>query len=138
VQRALEGIVSKHALAPCRNGRSKTGLITESTFVVVGTDRDRKTRGRSLRITTALASNMRGAALIALAGEERAQFLGELQRLSTSWAALKSSRDSGESPEACGRGEASSGKQDASPCHGEKLRSIGKVRQRGAAYAPML
>lgn len=43
----LEGIVSKHALAPYRSGRSKTWLKTkcfiESTFVVVGTDRDRKT-----------------------------------------------------------------------------------------------
>jgi bifunctional non-homologous end joining protein LigD len=43
----LEGIVSKHALAPYRSGRSRTWLktkcFTESTFVVVGTDRDRKT-----------------------------------------------------------------------------------------------
>ena len=43
----LEGIVSKHAMAPYRSGRSKTWLktkcFTESTFVVVGTDRDRKT-----------------------------------------------------------------------------------------------
>ena len=35
----LEGIVSKHALAPYRSGRSKTWLktkcFTESTFVVV-------------------------------------------------------------------------------------------------------
>jgi hypothetical protein len=47
VERGLEGIVSKHALAPYRSGRSKTWLktkcFTESTFVVVGTDRDRKT-----------------------------------------------------------------------------------------------
>ena len=46
-ERALEGIVSKHALAPHRSGRSRTWLktkcFTESTFVVVGTDRDRKT-----------------------------------------------------------------------------------------------
>ena len=46
-QRGLEGIVSKHALAPYRSGRSKTWLktkcFTESTFVVIGTDRDRKT-----------------------------------------------------------------------------------------------
>jgi bifunctional non-homologous end joining protein LigD len=41
----LEDIVSKHVLAPYRSGRSKTWLktkcFTESTFVVVGTDRDR-------------------------------------------------------------------------------------------------
>ncbi len=46
-QHGLEGIVSKHALAPYSSGRSKTWLktkcFTESTFVVVGTDRDRKT-----------------------------------------------------------------------------------------------
>jgi bifunctional non-homologous end joining protein LigD len=40
--RGLEGIVSKHALAPYRSGRSKTWLktkcFTESTFVVVGMD----------------------------------------------------------------------------------------------------
>ena len=40
----------------------------------------------------ALALNYAGAAFIALAGEERAQFLGELERLTTSWAAFKSSR----------------------------------------------
>ena len=44
----LEGLVSKHVLAPYRSGRSKTWLktkcFTESTFVVVGTDRD-KDRG---------------------------------------------------------------------------------------------
>jgi ATP-dependent DNA ligase len=40
---ALEGIVSKHALAPYRSGRSRTWLktkcFTQSTFVVIGTDR---------------------------------------------------------------------------------------------------
>ena len=39
-ERALEGIVSKHSMAPYRSGRSKTWLktkcFTESTFVVVG------------------------------------------------------------------------------------------------------
>jgi bifunctional non-homologous end joining protein LigD len=46
-EQGLEGIVSKHALAPYRSGRSQTWLktkcFTESTFVVIGTDRDRKT-----------------------------------------------------------------------------------------------
>jgi hypothetical protein len=46
-ERELEGIVAKHALAPYRSGRSKTWLktkcFTESTFVVIETDRDRKT-----------------------------------------------------------------------------------------------
>ena len=43
----LEGLVSKHVLAPYSSGRRKTWLKTKcftvSTFVVVGTDRDRKT-----------------------------------------------------------------------------------------------
>jgi hypothetical protein len=37
--------------------------------------------------------NYAGAALIALARDERAQFLAELERLATSWAAFKGSRD---------------------------------------------
>jgi bifunctional non-homologous end joining protein LigD len=43
-EQGLEGIVSKHALAPYRSGRSRTWLktkcFTQSTFVVIGTDRD--------------------------------------------------------------------------------------------------
>jgi ATP-dependent DNA ligase len=62
--------------------------------VVIGTDRDRKTG--ALRALLALNDgsglNYVGAAFIALAGEERARFLGELERLTTSWAAFKSSR----------------------------------------------
>src|SRR6478735_2235451 len=46
-ERVLEGIVSRHALAPYRSGRSKTWLktkcFTQSIFVVIGTDRDGKT-----------------------------------------------------------------------------------------------
>ena len=49
-EQELEGIVSKHALAPYRSGRSKTWLktkcFTQSTFVVIGTDRDRKRKVR--------------------------------------------------------------------------------------------
>jgi bifunctional non-homologous end joining protein LigD len=44
-EQGLEGTVSKHALAPHRSGRSRTWLktkcFTKSTFVVIGTDRDR-------------------------------------------------------------------------------------------------
>ena len=36
--------------------------------------------------------NYAGAAFIALAGDERAEFLAELERLATSWTAFKSSR----------------------------------------------
>jgi len=98
-ERALEGIVSKHALAPYRSGRSRTWLktkcFTESTFVVIGTDRDRKTGAlRALLAHPDSAGlNYAGAAFIALARDERAQFLAELERLATSWAAFKGSRD---------------------------------------------
>jgi bifunctional non-homologous end joining protein LigD len=94
----LEGIVSKHALAPYRSGRSRTWLktkcFTESMIVVVGTDRDRKTG--ALRALLAhhdsAGLNYAGAAFIALAGDEREAFLAEVDRLTTSWDALKSSR----------------------------------------------
>ena len=97
-ERTLEGIMSKHALAPYRSGRSKTWLKTkcfvESTFVVVGTDRDRKTG--ALRALLAhndgAGLNYAGAAFIALSGDERARFFAELERLATSCVAFKSSR----------------------------------------------
>ena len=97
--RALEGIVSKHALSPYRSGRSRTWLktkcFTESTFVVIGTDRDRKTG--ALRALFAhndgTGLNYAGAAFIALGGAERVQFFAELERLATSWAAFKGMHD---------------------------------------------
>jgi hypothetical protein len=49
------------------------------------------------RVTTRLDSaglSYAGAAFIALAGEERTLFFTELERLATSWAAIKSSRQS--------------------------------------------
>jgi bifunctional non-homologous end joining protein LigD len=97
--RGLEGIVSKHALAPYRSGRTKTWLKTkcfeQSTFVVVGTDRDRKTGALKALLAHNDGSGLiyAGAAFIALGGEERAKFFAEVERLSTSWAAFKSSRN---------------------------------------------
>jgi bifunctional non-homologous end joining protein LigD len=97
-ERELDGIVSKHALAPYRSGRSKTWLkckcFTESTFVVVGTDRDLKTGAlRALLAHPDSAGlNYAGAAFIALDGAARTEFLAELERLATSWASFKSSR----------------------------------------------
>ena len=96
-EQMLEGIVSKHSLAPYRSGRSKTWLKTkcfvEYTFLVIGTDRDRKTG--ALRALLAhndgAGLNYAGAAFIALAGDERAQFFTELERLATSYAAFKAS-----------------------------------------------
>lgn len=94
----LEDIVSKQALAPYRSGRSKTWLktkcFTESTFVVVGTDRDRKTG--ALRALLAHPNsegmNYAGTAFIALGGDARSELLAEVGRLTTSWTAFKSSR----------------------------------------------
>ena len=97
-ERELEGIVSKHALAPYRSGRSKTWLktkcFTKSTFVVIGTDRDRKTGALRALLAHKDSAGLSyaGAAFIALSGEDRTRFFAELERLATSWAAFKSSR----------------------------------------------
>ena len=82
--------MSKHVLAPYRSGRSATWLkckcFTESTFVVVGTDRDPKTGALRALLGYNDSAGLRyaGAAFIALAGDERAQFFAELERLATS------------------------------------------------------
>src|SRR6478609_2984 len=79
-EQELEGIVSKHSLAPYRSGRSRTWLktkcFTESTFVVVGTDRDRKTGALMALLAHKDSAGLRytGAAFVALAGDERAHF----------------------------------------------------------------
>ena len=73
-ERELEGIVSKHALAPYRSGRSKTWLktkcFTQSTFVVIGTDRVRKTGALRALLAHKDSAGLSyaGAAFIALAG----------------------------------------------------------------------
>jgi bifunctional non-homologous end joining protein LigD len=97
-EHGLEGIVSKHVLARYSSGRSKTWLkckcFTESTFVVIGTDQDRKTG--ALRALLAYPDsgglNYAGAAFIALSDEARTELLAKLERLPKSWAAFKSSR----------------------------------------------
>jgi bifunctional non-homologous end joining protein LigD len=97
-ERKLEGIVSKLATSRYRPGRTKTWLktkcFTESKFVVVGTDRDRKTG--ALRALLARASekglDYAGAAFIALRDDERAEFFGELGRLETPKGLFKSTR----------------------------------------------
>jgi DNA ligase D-like protein (predicted ligase) len=97
--RELEGIVSKHSLAPYRSGRSRTWLktkcFTESIFLVIGTDRDRKTG--TLRALLAHKDSgglsYAGAAFIALAREERTRFFAELERLATSWATFRGMHD---------------------------------------------
>ena len=95
----LEGIVSKHALSTYRSGRSKfwqkTKCFTESIFVVVGTDRDPKTRAPRALLAHNGNSGLSyaGAAFIALAGDERARFFSELDRLAVSWSEFKASRN---------------------------------------------
>ena len=97
-EQELEGIVSKLALAPYRSGRSRTWLktkcFTELSFVVIGTDRDRKTGALRALLAHKDSAGLSyaGAAFIALGGAERAEFFAELERLATSWAAFKSSR----------------------------------------------
>src|SRR5580765_7140814 len=81
----LEGIVSKHSLAPYRSGRSKTWLktkcFTQSTFVVIGTDRDRKTGALRALLAHKDSAGLSyaGAAFIALAGAEHVEFFAELE-----------------------------------------------------------
>jgi bifunctional non-homologous end joining protein LigD len=89
-------MVSKQALAPYRSGRSKTWLktkcFTESIFVVIGTDRDRTTGAirALLAHPDSEGLNYAGAAFIALGDIARTEFLAEVERLTTSWAAFKS------------------------------------------------
>ena len=64
---------------------------------MVGTDRDRKTGAlRALLAHPGSAGlNYAGAAFIALSDDARTEFLVEVERLTTSWAAFKSSRLTG-------------------------------------------
>ena len=94
----LEGIVSKHAMAPYRSGRTKTWLktkcFTEADFIVIGTDRDLKTGAIRALLAQSDSGGLiyAGAAFIALRGEERSAFFDQMERLKTSWAAFRSSR----------------------------------------------
>jgi bifunctional non-homologous end joining protein LigD len=86
-EHGLEGIVSKLATSRYRSGRTKAWLktkcFTESAFVVIGTDRDRKTG--ALRALLARADRQgltyAGAAFIALCGDQRDYLLARLERL---------------------------------------------------------
>ena len=78
--RQLEGIVSKLATSRYQSGRSKTWLktkcFTESNFVVVGTDRDRKTGARRALLARANREGLdyAGAAYIALRDDSEQNF----------------------------------------------------------------
>jgi bifunctional non-homologous end joining protein LigD len=81
----LEGIVSKLASSKYRSGRSKTWLktkcFTESSFVLIGTARDRKTKAPLALLAQADAQGLRyaGSAFITLSSIERAELSARLQ-----------------------------------------------------------
>jgi bifunctional non-homologous end joining protein LigD len=81
----LEGIVSKLASSKYRSGRSKTWLktkcFTESSFVIIGTARDRKTKAPLALLAEADGEALKytGSAFIALPGTERAELNARLQ-----------------------------------------------------------
>jgi bifunctional non-homologous end joining protein LigD len=83
----LEGVVSKLTTSPYRSGRSKTWLktkcFTESTFVIIGTDKDRKTGAKRALLARPHGQGLvyAGAAFIALPGEQREALHNELERL---------------------------------------------------------
>ena len=62
--------------------------------MAVGTDRDRKTGTLRVLLSHPDSDGLRyaGAAFIALGGDERSQFFAQVERLTTSWEAFKSSR----------------------------------------------
>ena len=84
-----------HGRVFTRNGHDWTDRFpsfTELIFVVVGTDRDRKTGALRALLAHNDGLSYAGAAFIALAGEERARFFAEPERLTTSWGLFKASR----------------------------------------------
>jgi DNA ligase D-like protein (predicted ligase) len=88
-ERKLEGIVSKLATSRYVSWRTKTWLktkcFTESSFVVIGTDRDRKTGAMRALLAHPNGEHLdyAGAAFIALRDDAREEFLSEVERLAT-------------------------------------------------------
>jgi bifunctional non-homologous end joining protein LigD len=86
----LEGIVSKLASSRYRSGRSKTWLkckcFTESSFVIIGTDRDRKTGAMLALLASADRQGLAyaGVAFIALSGNERDELRIRLENMKSS------------------------------------------------------
>jgi DNA ligase D-like protein (predicted ligase) len=81
----LEGIVSKLASSKYRSGRSKTWLktkcFTESSFVIIGTARERKTKAPLALLAQVGVQGLRyaGSAFIALSGAERTELSARIQ-----------------------------------------------------------
>src|SRR6185437_5882483 len=86
----LEGIVSKLGSSKYRSGRSKTWLktkcFTESSYLIIGTARDRKTKAPLALLAQPDAQGLTyaGSAFIALSGIERAELSARLQKLERS------------------------------------------------------
>ena len=86
-EHGLEGIVSKLSSSRYRSGRTKTWLkcrcFTESSFVVIGTDRDRKTGALLALLARADAQGLAyvGSAFIALSGNEREELRSRLESI---------------------------------------------------------
>ena len=93
-QQGLEGIVSKHALAPYRSGRSKTWLkskcFTESALVIIGIDRDHKTGAMRALLAKAdgHALTYAGVAFIGLRGDAWHALRERLQQIAIARAPL--------------------------------------------------
>lgn len=81
-------MVSKLATSRYRSGRSKTWLkckcFTESSFVIIGTDRDRKTGALLALLAQAEEQGLSyaGSAFIALPASERDELLTRLESVS--------------------------------------------------------
>lgn len=84
----LEGVVSKLSTSRYRSGRSKTWFKTkcfvESDFVIIGTDRDRKTGAVRALLARAGGEGLSyaGAAFFALSGKEREELGNRLEQSS--------------------------------------------------------
>jgi bifunctional non-homologous end joining protein LigD len=81
----LEGIVSKLASSKYRGGRSKTWLktkcFTETSFVIIGTARDRKTKAQLALLARAQPQGLSyvGSAFITLSEYERNELRARLE-----------------------------------------------------------
>jgi bifunctional non-homologous end joining protein LigD len=88
-EHGLEGIVSKRANSLYRSGGSKSWLkvkcLTESSFVIIGTDRDRKTGAMRALLAKAEEEELSyaGAAFISLSAKERVKLQKRLQELAS-------------------------------------------------------
>ena len=84
--RALSPNIHSHPIALAAAGRgSKPNASPKFIFVVVGTDRDRKTGALMALLAHSDGLKYAGAAFITLGGDERKEFLAEVERLTTSW-----------------------------------------------------